>query len=106
MRMSFKNSHALESGDVVVRKPFCFLGVQCSKPIIGTYGPVRISNEVTVTLMTPPVYLGSKTSQEADDNHTTIVHFGLVQGCHKNTIPDPFIILDIHIIAVVIDQLD
>ena len=53
------------------------------------YGPVQIRNEVTVALMTPPVHLGSKTSQEADDNHTTALYFGVVQGCHKRRSPNP-----------------
>ena len=34
------------------------------------YGPLQIPNEVTLALMAPLVHLGSKTSQEADDNQT------------------------------------
>ena len=41
------------------------------------YGPVQISNEVTVALMTRPIHLGSKASQEADGSHTTVLHFGV-----------------------------
>ena len=54
------------------------------------YGPVRIPNEVTIALMTSPVHLGSNTSQ-ADDNYTTVLHFGVVQGCHKTRSPNPLI---------------
>ena len=57
------------------------------------YGPVQIPNEVTVALMTSPVHLGSKTSQEADDNQTKFLHFGVVQGCHKTRSPNPLLYL-------------
>ena len=52
-----------------------------------------IPNEVTVALMTPPANLGSKTSQEAYHNHTTILHFGGVQSCHKTRSPNPLLYL-------------
>ena len=42
-----------------------------------------------------PVYLSSKASQGADDNHTTVLHFGVVQDCYKNAIPKPLTLLDI-----------
>ena len=44
---------------------------------------------VTAVFMVPPVHLGSKTSQEADDNHTTVLGFGGVQGCHKTQSLNP-----------------
>ena len=47
--------------------------------------------------MTPPVHLGSKALKEADDNHTTVLHFEVVQGYHKDTIHEPLIILDVRI---------
>ena len=52
-------------------------------------GTIQIPNKVTVALMTPPVHLDSKTLQEAGDNHETILHFGMVQGCHKTRSPYP-----------------
>ena len=57
------------------------------------YGPVQIPNEVTVALMTPPANLGSKTSQETNYNHPTVLHFGVVQGCHKTRSPNPLLYL-------------
>ena len=65
--------------------------------IIAAYRPVQIPNEVTVASMTPPVHFSSKTSQEADDNPTTVFHFGVVQGCHKTRSPNPFITLDLRL---------
>ena len=62
---------------------------------LGTFlcGPVHIANEVTVVLMTSPVHLGSKTSQEADDNHLTVFHFGVVQRCRKTRSLNPLLYL-------------
>ena len=57
------------------------------------YGPAQIPNEVTVALMTPPANLGSKTLQKTNDNHTTVLHFGVVQGCHKTRFPNPLLYL-------------
>ena len=57
------------------------------------YGPVQVLNDVTVASMTPPVHLGSKTSQEADDNHTKALHFGVVERCQKTRFPNPSLYL-------------
>ena len=57
------------------------------------YGPVQIPNEVTVALMTPPTYMGSKTSQEADDNRTTVLSLRVVQGCQNTRSPNPLLYL-------------
>ena len=62
---------------------------------IKKYGPVLKSNEVPVALMTLPVHLGSKPLQEADDNHTAVLHFRVIQVCQNSTIPEPVIVLDI-----------
>ena len=67
--------------------------LRCCAVVVLTYGPVQIPNELTVALMTPPVNLGSKTKQKADDNHTTVLHFRVVQGCHKTRPPNPLLYL-------------
>ena len=56
---------------------------------------IQIPNEITVALMRLPVHLGPKTLQEAKEKQTRVFHFGVVQGCCKNTIPEPLIIFDI-----------
>ena len=69
----------------VNRKSKCYLA-DFSVPVATTKlvcnEPVQLPNKVTIALMTPAVHLGSKNLQEADDNHTTVLPFGVVQGCH------------------------
>ena len=43
--------------------------------------------------MTPPAHLSSRTLQEADDNHSSDFHFGVIRGCHKTRSPNPLLYL-------------
>ena len=65
-----------------IPEPLIILDVRMQQLDPDNYGPYQIPNKVNVASMTPSFHLGSTILQKADDNHTTVLHFGVVQGFH------------------------